>query len=48
MNEPNFSLHGQVAPVTAVGQGIGRASVDLLAHAGAEVFVADIDGGGAA
>ncbi|MCB1518912.1 MAG: SDR family oxidoreductase [Hyphomicrobiaceae bacterium] len=42
MNEPEFSLAGKVALVTAAGQGIGRASAELLAKAGARVFAADI------
>lgn len=42
MYEPEFSLAGKVALVTAAGQGIGRASAELLAKAGARVFAADV------
>lgn len=35
-------LHGQVAVVTAAGQGIGRASAIALQHAGAEVIATDV------
>jgi 2-keto-3-deoxy-L-fuconate dehydrogenase len=36
-------LHGQVAVVTAAGQGIGRASAIALQRAGADVIATDID-----
>lgn len=44
MKEREFSLTGKVALVTAAEQGIGRASAELLAKAGAQVFAADISG----
>lgn len=36
-------LAGKIAFVTAAGQGIGRASVEALARAGAKVFATDIN-----
>jgi 2-keto-3-deoxy-L-fuconate dehydrogenase len=36
------SLHGKIAVVTAAAQGIGRASVEALAKAGAVVYATDI------
>lgn len=37
-------LKGKTAVVTAAGSGIGRASAEAFAHAGARVFAVDIDG----
>jgi 7-alpha-hydroxysteroid dehydrogenase len=37
-----YSLNGQVAIVTAAGAGIGRATAELLASAGASVVVSDL------
>ena len=37
-------LAGKTAVVTAAGSGIGRASAEAFARAGARVFAADIDG----
>ena len=36
-------LAGKIAVVTAAGSGIGRASAEAFAHAGARVIAADID-----
>ncbi|SEM75547.1 2-keto-3-deoxy-L-fuconate dehydrogenase [Sphingomonas gellani] len=38
-------LQGKVALITAAGQGIGRASVELFAAEGAQVIATDIDAG---
>ena len=40
-------LAGKTAVVTAAGSGIGRASAEAFARAGARVFAADIDAGAA-
>jgi NAD(P)-dependent dehydrogenase (short-subunit alcohol dehydrogenase family) len=37
-------LDGKVAIVTGAGSGIGEATARLMAHEGASVVVADIDG----
>jgi 2-keto-3-deoxy-L-fuconate dehydrogenase len=37
-------LNGKTAVVTAAGSGIGRASAEAFAHAGARVFAVDING----
>ena len=42
MNDPHFSLQGQVAVVTGGGQGIGEAICRRLASAGATVGVFDV------
>ena len=38
-----MSLHGKVAIVTGAAQGIGRAIAEVLAQAGADIVVADLD-----
>jgi 3-oxoacyl-[acyl-carrier protein] reductase len=40
-----MSLQGKVAIVTGAAQGIGRAIAEALAHAGADIVVADLDPG---
>jgi NAD(P)-dependent dehydrogenase (short-subunit alcohol dehydrogenase family) len=49
MNQPpdRRSLEGRIAIVTGAGNGIGAATVELLARRGARVAVLDIDGGSA-
>ncbi len=42
MNYPNFSLTDQKAIVTGAGQGLGQGIALSLAHAGADVVVADL------
>jgi 3-oxoacyl-[acyl-carrier protein] reductase len=43
MNGVVMSLEGRVAIVTGAAQGIGRAIAEALAHAGADIAVADLD-----
>ena len=38
-----MSLQGKVAIVTGAAQGIGRAIAEVLAQAGADIVVADLD-----
>jgi 3-oxoacyl-[acyl-carrier protein] reductase len=45
MNGVVMSLQGKVAIVTGAAQGIGRAIAEALAHAGADIVVADLDPG---
>jgi 3-oxoacyl-[acyl-carrier protein] reductase len=45
MNGVVMSLQGKVAIVTGAAQGIGRAIAEALAHAGADIAVADLDPG---
>jgi 3-oxoacyl-[acyl-carrier protein] reductase len=40
-----MSLEGRIAIVTGAAQGIGRAIAETLAHAGADLVIADIDPG---
>src|SRR5215207_8460709 len=41
--KPRLSLDGKTALVTAAGSGIGRAIARTFAHAGANVWVVDVD-----
>jgi NAD(P)-dependent dehydrogenase (short-subunit alcohol dehydrogenase family) len=41
---PTYDFHGQVALVTGAASGIGRATADAFAEAGAAVVLTDIDG----
>ncbi len=43
MNMPGWDFTGRKALVTGGAQGIGRTIADALGHAGAEVFVFDLD-----
>jgi 2-keto-3-deoxy-L-fuconate dehydrogenase len=43
MRTPMKSLQGKTALITAAAQGIGRASAEVLARAGARVFATDIN-----
>ena len=46
-SRPIGRLKGKVAIVTGAGTGIGEATARLMAHEGASVVVADIDGAAA-
>ncbi len=39
----NISFDGKTAPVTGAGSGIGRATAQAYARAGASVVLADLD-----